>query len=70
MFSSPYGQADFSSSLKLSRILGDLPSDPELTFSVQNVFNAKQRSYIQNVNEAHSYYFRGQTFIFGVHGSF
>jgi TonB-dependent receptor len=70
MFSSPYGQADFSSSLKLSRLVGEVPSDPELTLSVQNVFNAKQRSYIQNVNEAHSYYIKGQTFMFGVHGTF
>ena len=70
MFSAPYGQADFSSSLKLSRLVGEVPSDPELTFSVQNVFNAKLRSYIQNVNEAHSYYISGQTFMFGVHGSF
>jgi TonB-dependent receptor len=70
MFSAPYGQADFSSSLKLSRLVGEVPSDPELTFSVQNVFSAKQRSYIQNVNEAHSYYIKGQTFMFGVHGSF
>jgi TonB-dependent receptor len=70
LFSSPYGQADFSSSLKLDRILGELPSDPEITFSVQNVFNAKQRSYFQYENAAHSYYMKGQTFMFGVHGSF
>jgi TonB-dependent receptor len=70
MFSSPYGQADFSSSMKLSRVFGELMSDPELTLSIQNVFNAKQRSYIQNTNEAHSYYIKGQTFMFGVHGSF
>jgi len=70
LFSSPYGQADFSSSLKLSRLVGELPSDPELTFSVQNVFNAKQRSYFNYENATHSYYYRGQTFMFGVHGTF
>jgi TonB-dependent receptor len=70
LFNSPYGQADFSSSLKLSRLVGDLPSDPELTFSIQNVFNAKQRSIFQYNNAAHSYYVKGQTFMFGVHGTF
>jgi len=70
LFSAPYGQADFSSSIKLSKFAGELPSDPELTFSVQNVFNAKQRSYFQYENAAHSYYVKGQTFMFGLHGSF
>ena len=70
LFGAPYGQADFSSSLKLSRLVGALPSDPELTFDVQNVFNAKQRSYFQFQNATHSYYYRGQTFMFGVHGTF
>jgi TonB-dependent receptor len=70
LFSSPYGQADFSSSLKLSKIAGELPSDPELTFSIQNVFNAKQRSYFQYENAAHSYYVKGMTMMFGLHGTF
>jgi TonB-dependent receptor len=71
LFSSPYGQADFSSSVNLAKVFGtELPSDPELTFSIQNVFNAKQRSYFQYENAAHSYYVKGQTYMFGVHGTF
>jgi TonB-dependent receptor len=70
LFALPYGQADFSSSLKLSRVFGELPSDPELTFSIQNVFNAKQRSVFQYMNAVHSYYEAGQTYMFGVHGNF
>jgi TonB-dependent receptor len=68
--STPLGRADFSSSLKLSKIFGDLPSDPELTFSIQNVFNAKQISYFQYPQTNWSYYRSGQTYLFGVHGSF
>jgi TonB-dependent receptor len=71
LFSSPYGQADFSSSLNIAKVFDvDLPSDPEITLSVQNVFNAKQRSYFQYENAAHSYYVKGQTIMFGLHGSF
>jgi TonB-dependent receptor len=69
-YSLAYGQADLSSSLKLSKIFGELPSDPELTFSVQNVFNAKQVSYFQYQNTNWSYYNKGQTYLFGLHGSF
>jgi len=54
--------------LKLSKLFGELPSDPEVTFNVQNVFNAKQRSYFQYENAAHSYYQKGQTFMLGLHG--
>jgi TonB-dependent receptor len=70
LFTKAYGQADISSSLKLSRLAGDLPSDPELTFDVQNVFNAKQRMYDQYTNAIHNYYAAGQTFMFGIHGTF
>jgi TonB-dependent receptor len=70
LFASPYGQADFSSSMKLSHLVGEVPSDPELTFSIQNLFNAKQRSYFQWENATHSYYQKGMTVMFGVHGTF
>ncbi len=70
LFSEAYGQADFSSSLKLSRLMGDLPSDPELTFDVQNVFNAKQKMFFQYPNAVHSYYDAGATYMLGVHGTF
>ena len=69
LFAAPYGQADFSSSLKLATLLGEIWSDPELTFSITNLFNAKQVSYFQYENAVHSYYVKGQTFMFGVHGS-
>lgn len=70
LFGAAYGQADFSSSLKLANVLGEIWSDPELTFSVNNVFNSKQRSYFQYENAVHSYYIKGQTYMFGLHGSF
>ncbi len=70
LFSEAYGQADFSSSLKLSRVVGDLPSDPELTFDIQNLFNAKQKMFFQYPNAVHSYYDAGATYMLGVHGTF
>lgn len=70
LFGKAYGQADFSSSLKLSTLFGDLLSDPELTFDVQNVFNAKQRSYIQFPDAIHSYYVKGQNYMLGIRGTF
>jgi TonB-dependent receptor len=71
LFSKAYGQADFSSSIHLSRIWGeDLPSDPELTFDVQNIFSAKQESYFQLPDAVHSYYIKGQTYMFGLRGTF
>lgn len=70
LFAAPYGQADFSSSLKLSKIFGEIATDPELVFNIQNVFNAKQWSYFQYKNAVHSYYEKGQTFMIGLHGSF
>ncbi|HWD25898.1 MAG TPA: TonB-dependent receptor [Rhizomicrobium sp.] len=70
LFTAPYGQADFSSSMRLSNLFGDLPSDPELTFDVQNVFHAKLRTYDQFVNATHSYYDQGQVILFGLRGTF
>jgi TonB-dependent receptor len=70
LFAAPYGQADLSSSLKLSKLVGDLPSDPELTFDVQNVFSSKQKTYDQLPDAVHSYYIKGQTFLLGLRGTF
>ncbi|GAA0532765.1 TonB-dependent receptor [Rhizomicrobium palustre] len=70
LFSAAYGQADFSSSLRLSRFLGEIPSDPEITFNVQNLFHAKQFSYFQYSNATSRYYRTGQTISFGLHGAF
>jgi TonB-dependent receptor len=71
LFSKAYGQADFSSSFHLNKIFGqDLPSDPEFTFDVQNIFSAKQVSYFQLPDAVHSYYIKGQTYLFGIRGTF
>lgn len=69
-FNAPYGQADFSSSLQLSKIFGTLPSDPQFIFSVQNLLNAKQFTYLQYKQAADRYYRTGQTFMIGLHGAF
>lgn len=71
IFGKAYGQADFSSSLKLSTLFGDdLPSDPELTFDVTNVFNGKLRSYVQFPDTVHTYYNQGQSYLLGIRGTF
>jgi Outer membrane receptor proteins, mostly Fe transport len=69
LFNSPYGQLDMSSSLKLSRLFGSIPSDPALTFEVQNLLNAKQSTYGQMKSAVHSYYEKGQTLLVGVRGA-
>ncbi len=69
-FSAARGQMDFSSSLKLSRVFGDLPSDPELTFDVQNVTDSKLRVYVQYTNAPHSFYDPGTLYLFGLRGTF
>jgi TonB-dependent receptor len=71
LFSKAYGQADFSSSVRLSRIFGEeFPSDPELTFDVQNIFSAKQETFFQLPDAVHSYYSKGQGYMFGLRGTF
>jgi TonB-dependent receptor len=69
LFSQAYGQADFSSSLELSRIFGEIPTDPELTFDVQNLFRSKLRTYDQFITAPHSYYNQGQVILFGLRGT-
>jgi TonB-dependent receptor len=69
LFQKAYGQADFSSSVRLSRFLGEIPTDPELTFDVQNLFNSKLRAYDQWVTATHNYYDQGQVIIFGLRGT-
>ena len=69
LFTQAYGQADFSSSLRLSRLFGELPTDPEVTFDVQNLFRGKLRTFDQFANATHSYYNQGQVFLFGLRGS-
>jgi TonB-dependent receptor len=69
LFGQAYGQADFSSSFRLANLFGDIPTDPEVTFDVQNLFHAKLRSYDQFTNATHSYYNQGQVISFGLRGS-
>ncbi|MDR3527795.1 MAG: TonB-dependent receptor [Rhizomicrobium sp.] len=70
LFTKAYGQADFSSSVKLKKLFGALASDPELTFDIQNVFDAKLQAYDQLASAAHYYYSSGQTYMLGIRGSF
>src|ERR1700722_17228807 len=70
LFSAPYGQMDISSSYRLANIFGDLPTDPELTFDVQNVLSAKLKTYDQYTNAIHSYYNQGKVILFGFRGTF
>jgi TonB-dependent receptor len=65
-----YGQLDFSSSLRLAKIFGDIPSDPELTFDVQNVTKSKLSTYWQYPNVTGDYYRQGTTYLIGLRGSF
>jgi TonB-dependent receptor len=69
IFSAPYGQGDFSSSYRLSNLLGDVPTDPEVTFDVQNLFRSKLRTYDQFTNATHSYYNQGLIILFGLRGT-
>ena len=69
LFSQAYGQADFSSSFRLANLLGEIPSDPEVTFDVQNLFRSKLRTYDQFITAPHSYYNQGQVILFGLRGT-
>jgi TonB-dependent receptor len=69
LFTKAYGQADFSSSFRLAKLFGDIPTDPEVTFNVQNLFRSKLRSYDQFTTATHSYYNQGQVIMFGLRGS-
>jgi len=70
-YSRDFAQADISSSIKFSKFFGDLPTDPEATFDVQNLFHAKNSfSYKQFTNLANQVYNPGSLFMFGVRGSF
>ena len=66
-----YGTVDLSSSVKLSKFLGDVPSDPEVTFDVQNLTHAKVgRSYKQFTNVMNYSYNPGSLFMLGLRGTF
>jgi TonB-dependent receptor len=65
-----YGQVDLSSSFKLSKIFGDLPTDPDFTFDVQNLTHAKVgRSYKMYRNLMNYSYNPGSLFLIGIRGN-
>jgi TonB-dependent receptor len=66
-----FATVDLSSSIKLSKLVGELPSDPELTFDVSNLTHAKNnRSYKQYPNLLNYSYNPGSMFMLGLRGSF
>jgi TonB-dependent receptor len=66
-----YAQVDISSGVKLSKFFGDIPTDPEVTFDVQNLFHALNgRSYKMYKNVMNYSYNPGSLFLFGIRGSF
>jgi TonB-dependent receptor len=69
LYGAAYGQMDMSSSLRLSNLFGEIPTDPEVTFDVTNVTDSKLISYFNFPNALHSYYNQGRTFMFGVRGT-
>jgi outer membrane receptor for ferrienterochelin and colicin len=69
LFNDSYQYWDFASIFDLKKIFGvNIPA--EVTFDVQNLTNAKQRSYFQFENAPFTYYNAGRTFLVGVRGSF
>jgi TonB-dependent receptor len=69
LYGAAYGQMDMSSSLRLANLFGEIPTDPEVTFDIQNVTDSKLISYFNFPNALHSYYNQGRTFMFGVRGT-
>ena len=70
LYNNAYSQLDLSSSLKLSTLFGELRSDPEIMFNVQNVLKSKLRSYFQYPEAVLAYYSPGTTYTFGIRGTF
>jgi TonB-dependent receptor len=70
LFGAAREQFDFSSSYKLSGLFGDIPSDPELTFDIQNLTRSKLKSYFQYPSAPFTYYNQGSLYLFGIRGTF
>lgn len=69
-YSMDFATVDLSSSVKLSKFFGELPTDPEFTFDVQNLFHAiNGRSYKQSPKLMNYFYNGGSTFLIGIRGS-
>jgi TonB-dependent receptor len=69
LYSDKYQQWDFGSSLDLGEIFGN-KSLPELTFDVQNIFKARQRSYFQFANATYTDFNPGRQVMVGLRGRF
>jgi TonB-dependent receptor len=69
LWGNQYGEWDLSSSYELNRIF-DVPGNPELTFDIINVTDAKQRSYFQFNSAAFTYYDPGRQVMVGIRGNF
>jgi TonB-dependent receptor len=69
-YSMDFGTVDLSTSVKLSKLFGEVPSDPELTFDIQNLTHARNgRSYKQSPKLMNYSYDGGSLFMIGVRGS-
>jgi TonB-dependent receptor len=65
-----YGQVDLSTSVKLSKFFGELPTDPEVTFDVQNLTHALNgRSYKGSPKLMNYSYNGGSLFLLGIRGN-
>jgi len=70
-YSKDYAQMDLSSSVKLSKFFGELPTDPDLTFDATNLTHAKNTAgYKMYPNLFNQIYNPGSTFMLGLRGSF
>jgi len=69
IFADDYEQWDFSSSLDLSEMFG-WGNNFELTLDGINLFNEKQRSYLQFPNAAQTVYIPGRQYLIGLRGRF
>lgn len=70
LYGDPYSQLDLSASYKLSKLVGDLPSNPEITVDLLNLTNSSQRDYFQYSRATYSYYKPGSSVLFGIRGTF
>jgi TonB-dependent receptor len=70
LYGDPYAQLDLSASYKLSKLIGDLPSNPEITVDVLNLTNSIQRDYFQYSRATYSYYRPGSSVLIGIRGTF
>jgi hypothetical protein len=69
LFGAARGQLDFSSSLELNRVFGDIATDPYLTLEVQNVLDDKIVSFFQFPGAVHASYDPGRVILFGIRGT-